>query len=332
MALVGFLEALHELCGVDFGTDKVGGSTARRLKGAAGTSIGAFFALLLVLGYSVAELRGILDGLTLEHMAAPNPILVFTELKAADDGTRLKSTISDLIRRKLGVPDATLAELARRTGVDLVTVATDSTTAAVRYLRAATEPAMSTVQAVYASMALPPLYPPLLYGGHALQDGGGMDYLPLGAFGPEARGHTVSAVLHWTSDGGIKKDEASHRHVLAYLARTVYCALYPAMVTQWCLLEPADRAMCIAVDATDVGTVEMDLTPALKERIRGKGYQDTAAALALMAAGLPPHRGASRFARKEGLPPYVHRLLADAARADAEYIKGKGKDKGTDTD
>lgn len=345
MALVGELEAEMDCCGVDFGADRVVGADGkweRRLRGAAGTSIGAYMALLVTLGYSVPEIRKQLDGLKMEDIAAPNPVLIFTELKAADDGRRLQALLSTTIERKLGVRDVTLAELRRRTGVDLVTVASDKTTGSVRYLRADTEPAMSTVQAVFASMALPPLFPSLLYKEHELEDGGGMDYLAMGAWGDEARGLTVASVLHTMADlnhcdeadagaagagitsasTGKKKDKGAWRgSVLASLNRSMHCALYPATVAQWCLLQPIDRASCVVIDVTDVPVLELDIKPEVKERVRRKGYQDTVVSLRRMAAGEEPRPPTARFARREGLPPYLYALMDAAAAADRAFYR-----------
>lgn len=325
MAYVGALQALRDSCGIDFGADRLPDGT-RRLAGAAGTSIGALYALMLVLGYSVAELKAQLDDLCGDHLAEVNPLAVFTRLRAADDGSRLRGTISRLIARKLGAADVSLAALAARTGAELVTVATDATASCVRYLRPRTDGAMSTVAAVYASMALPLLFPPLRHDGHELQDGGGMDNLPSAAFGDEGRGRTLSLGLHWAVD--LPPDEGSGSgggggdgdgSVLAYLGRSMYCALYPAMVAQWCLLRPEERAACIMLDVTAASTVELDLTPELKERVRAKGYADTAAAVRRMAAGLPPQGAAARFARRDDLPHYLHALLDAAAAADRAY-------------
>ena len=366
MALVGMFEAIRTLSGIEFGADMVeveaeseaetetqtegeaelqaetkakaerqqqqhvAKATERRLKGASGTSIGALFALLLVLGFTSAEMRALLEALTMYDVALPNPILMFTRACGADDGAMLKATISAAIRRKLGVPDVTLLELARRCGgTQLATVVADTTTASVRYLRADTEPLMSATLAVYASMALPPLYSPIEYDGHVLQDGGGLDALPVGAWAhvPGAQSCTLSAVLHCAapplspasasaSASSSSSSAAPSSSLPAYLARSLYCATYPAVVAQWCLLDPAARAACIVLDTSETSVFEMDLSPTVKERARAKGFQDTAATLFRMAANAPPQRPAQRFAQREGLPPYLHALIEKAETAD----------------
>jgi predicted acylesterase/phospholipase RssA len=427
IATPGALQAVKELCGVDFGTDLVAGAVAgavrlddasppplpeRRLRGVSGTSIGAMQALMVALRFSVEDMwRHIVDA-RFSDFARIDPMQLLTA-QALDSGAALQATLSAIVHKKLGVRDVTLYDLRQRTGVDLVVVVTDATTASVRYLRADTEPAMSTVQAVYASMALAPLLPPLEYCGHLLQDGGGMDPVPADVWADKPE-PTLSFALHWTDDasaesgtGGVGagagaggelsgfaisaatadapapgyasdederdktdddagssgsgskdtapvaagasasasasaialakapavgtgstggkagKSRAKRRptNVLAYLSRTLYCALYPSKVLHWCLMTPRARASCIVLDSSDVATVDLRLSAELKERARSKGYQDAAAALFLMADGKPPHRGAQRFARSDGLPVYVRSLLGAAYEADAVYAR-----------
>lgn len=368
----GGLQAFKELCGIDFGIDLFhanANATAahakheRLLLGVSGTSIGAMQALMIAVGYSVEELWRQTSDARFSDFVRLDPTQL-TSAHALDSGITLRTTISNLLQKKLGVRDMTLFQLRQHTGVDLVVVASDATTATVRYLRADTEPTMSVVQAVYASMALAPLLPPLEYRGHLLQDGGGMDAVPtcVWANKPEP---TLSFALHWTrdtspssfsafdtdtdanckvkekdkdkdneegntnkggkGDKGDKDDKESKKsgNVIAYLARTLYCALYPSKVVQWCLMPARMRATCIVLDTSDIATVDLHLSDEMKERSRSKGYQDTAAALFLMSSGKPPHRGAQRFAKADGLPLYIHALLDAAHKADQEYASGE---------
>ena len=401
IATPGGLQACKELCGIDFGIDvwtnveqskeskeSKEGKKERRLLGVSGTSIGAMHALMLAVGYSVEELwRFTLDARFTDFVRL-DPTQLFSQ-HALDSGATLRATLSGILQKKLGVSDLTLFELRQRTHVDLVVVAADATTASVRYLRADTEPSMSVVQAVYASMALAPLLPPLEYHGHLLQDGGGVDSIPTSVW-EDKPAPTLSFALHWTrdiaddteretrererKDTELKTDAKSEAtdvrtgpptttstdaktsakeetekcqeselesesddigiahqkrtarqrrpgNVLAYLSRTLYCALYPSKIVQWCLMSPRARATCIVLDTSDVATVDLQLSHELKERARSKGYQDAAAALFLMADGKPPRRGAQRFAKTDGLPKYVHALLQTAQASDTEFFR-----------
>ena len=377
----GGLQAFKELCGIDFGIDLFPANAnntnntnntnthataahakhERLLLGVSGTSIGAMQALMIAVGYSVEELWRQTSDARFSDFVRLDPTQL-TSAHALDSGITLRTTISNMLHKKLGVRDMTLFQLRQHTGVDLVVVAADATTATVRYLRADTEPTMSVVQAVYASMALAPLLPPLEYRGHLLQDGGGMDAIPTCVWDDKPE-PTLSFALHWTrdtspssfsacdtntdaedkdneegkgnkgdkadkgdkGDKGDKEDKESKKsgNVIAYLARTLYCALYPSKVVQWCLMPARMRATCIVLDTSDIATVDLHLSEEMKERSRSKGYQDTAAALFLMSSGKPPHRGAQRFAKADGLPLYIHALLDAAHKADQEYASGE---------
>ena len=177
LAYLGALGALQQVHGIDL---------AKALCGAAGTSVGALFALFMVLKLSPSQASKEMKGTGFRDICSLNPGMLFTRY-GMDDSERLRARLDDLLTRHTGLPKpVTLAQLYARTGRELVCVATDISTASPYYISARTEPDMPVSRAVAVSMSIPLVFCPFLHNGKVLVDGGLADGFPMHPSGRDA--------------------------------------------------------------------------------------------------------------------------------------------------
>ena len=184
IAFAGALEELR-LRGIDWGL------RCPKLHTAAGCSIGAMMALLVCLGFSAHELSQLVLNTPFDHLVSLDPmhiLRVLTEgLLGLDPGHVLREFLAKQICRKttLDVSQAmrlTLGQLAEKTGMSLVCVATNLETRQPIIMSSRATPDVIVVDAVQASMALPPLFRPVEIQGVLCSDGGIVNNFPINLF------------------------------------------------------------------------------------------------------------------------------------------------------
>lgn len=146
-----------------------------RLKGLAGVSAGAISCLAVALGITAEARRRCIKSFNFE-MRADLSRLVGSY--AATDGSMLRETIAQLLASGGLSVESTLADLERLLRIRFVCVAVDLCAQKVCFLEASEFPGMRVLDAVYASSAIPLVFPPLHYGGRILVDGGTLTAMP----------------------------------------------------------------------------------------------------------------------------------------------------------
>jgi len=158
VAYAGVLQYFKNAFGVDWGR-----GVPRRLHGVSGCSVGAAFALMITIGFSVSEIVETACKIRVESITRPNVVRLFT-IFGLDDGTRARTVLQTMIRNKLGGDGhISFAELRTRTQTELVVSVSDVKRGGGFYMCASTHPDFDVADAVYASMALPPVFAPLTY-------------------------------------------------------------------------------------------------------------------------------------------------------------------------
>lgn len=184
IAYAGALEALRKR-GVDWGL------RCPRLETAAGCSIGAMTALLIVLGFSAHEIGQLVLNTPFEHLVSLDPMQMLRVLTEGslglDPGNVLRDWLAVQISRKTTCDPGqakrlTLGELKSKTGMNLVCVTTNLQTRDAWILSSDTTPDIVAVDAVQASMALPPLFQPVEIQGVLCSDGGLVNNFPMSLF------------------------------------------------------------------------------------------------------------------------------------------------------
>jgi predicted acylesterase/phospholipase RssA len=140
-----------------------------------GCSIGSLIALLIVLGYSSAELDHIIN--TTDFKAYINIDYLPGSL-SLDSGLRLREFIEEKIYSKC--PDIlTLEQLYKKRKTLLRIAVVNLQTGQSELFDAKKTPSIQIIDAIMASVALPPLFPPVEINNTLYADAGLVDYFPI---------------------------------------------------------------------------------------------------------------------------------------------------------
>lgn len=171
-AYIGALEALCEWYGAE--------AFSREIRGCVGTSAGAVAALIAVLGMDMREMRShIAPVLQSPHAIAPCLDLnLFLSKYGLDNGEALRSIIRNLIHVAGLSPRATLGDVYRLLGKQLVCCTTNLATGRARYLSPHSAPNMEVADAVFMSMCVPFLFTPVQHEGDLHVDGALSENVP----------------------------------------------------------------------------------------------------------------------------------------------------------
>ncbi len=198
------------------------------IKGLAGTSIGAFVASLLSVGYSGAEIReSMLNEYTYEKMIgemSPVRMLLSTSAYGMNDGNQILKTIREKIEAKTGSKKFTFSQLYERFGKVLKIFVTNLNLGTCQELNYETEPDMEIALAVRASISMPIIFDPVLYKGDFLVDGGMLNNFPKNAFPPE---NSVGFIFvqHLSDENGSEPSREPIQNRIDFLSQILICTM-----------------------------------------------------------------------------------------------------------
>lgn len=242
------------------------------LKGCGGTSMGALLALLVVSGWTTADLEKELMEVQLHTKFSLGLSSLYYKF-GLDDGVTLRAYLQQLVSRVYSGP-LTFHELCSRTKKRLVMVGTSLNKNAEVVFSPETTPDMNVVDACYISMTVPGLFAPLVHNGDLVVDGGIKNNFPLRYFPAES---TLGVRVTWGHAAALESADQ-------VLARVVYCMLTDAESAQWALLSPTYKQNTISVEVGDLSTIELRLTPEHKRLIIHRGQWAVRRALLRCAA------------------------------------------------
>lgn len=162
----GGVRAMHAYGGVTAAFDDHSDTWRNNIKGLAGVSAGAIWCLMLATGAP----RQVEEKIHREFQIRPDFSRLITDY-AVTDGSVLRSVIVTILNSGGLSIDSTLSDFERLLRVRFIVTATDITTGKTELLEARRFPNMRVLDAVYASCALPMLFPPLYYEEHVFVDG-----------------------------------------------------------------------------------------------------------------------------------------------------------------
>ena len=251
LAFVGALQVLRDEKGIDFG------ARAPHVKTAVGVSVGTLFALMICLGFTVAEITDVASMLKQSDILETDPVRLFSGELSLDNGSKLKSHVEALLVKKGFSKSITFLELAKATQTSMHLVVTDLTTAGVVHVSELSHPSLSVVTAMMASMTIPLVYPPVVApDGHLWIDGGVLENFPVSRYKPDG-------LLGFDFE---VKIECKADTLLNYVARVIYVQQVPMDVVAWKLMSNQHKERCILIDTGTVSTLRniSDLTPDLR--------------------------------------------------------------------
>lgn len=146
-----------------------------------GSSVGAFFATLVSLGYTAQELENALISVNtnaLFQVHLDNLLHCF-DTYGIDDGKRLEKVFEIFLSQKTGRFGITFQELYQYTGIHLVVVATNITSESIAYFDHKRTPDMKVSQGLRMSASIPLMFTPIEYNHSMYVDGGVLCHLAL---------------------------------------------------------------------------------------------------------------------------------------------------------
>lgn len=233
MAYSAALDELQQLLRFDFG----------RLKGVAGTSIGALFAAALASKMNTKELLNISRQTSLIDLVSPHVSNLFSH-----NGLDVGGTVESWIDTFLGSRNKTFQQLYDETQIQLKVFATCLNTCESHAFSHTSHPNMSVAKAVFISMCLPPLFSPVQFDGSLYVDGGLLQNFPIRAFDDEE--HTIGFTVKWglTNSSALSTFEG-------YFSRLTYCTLSAGTAAQFEALPEGYKERTIDIDCGDVSTL-----------------------------------------------------------------------------
>jgi len=127
-----------------------------------GCSIGAFAALIIIIGYTSDTLMEICNEYNIENLK-DFKISTFFELYGFDNGSKLDNFIKVFLKNKNLDENITLKELCKKTNKNLIIVTTNVNTHEAVFINKDTHPDIPVYLAIRMSMNIPLLFHPIKY-------------------------------------------------------------------------------------------------------------------------------------------------------------------------
>ncbi|MFC4346453.1 patatin-like phospholipase family protein [Kordiimonas lipolytica] len=243
----------------------------------AGSSAGAFAALLLSLGYSSDGLRDALKSLQFKTLEdKPNPIRIATHY-----GLYKGEVLYDWIARQvtsLDLPEnMTFAQLANEGARDLKVFATDLNIRNTREFSAAATPDASVVGAVRASMSIPLMYaawqfPDSIPNNHIYVDGGTVYNYPINAF--DGPGGVDDRTLGFCFSGRSYEREDLELDNLFEFTKSLFATLLSAQTIDFDR-DPEQTRRSVMIDDLGFKATDLGLSAENFDQLYTAGYQAT---------------------------------------------------------
>lgn len=235
----------------------------QQLEGVSGTSIGALFALLMVMGVRRHQLmqevmsRDIARGL--EDMSIENLV----NMHGMCWPTLFRKSTYDLLEKYVGRGDITFQELYELTHKYYVCCVTNVRTNQPEYHSHQSTPHYKVYESVTASMCIPLLFAPCIIQGQCYVDGGLTDNCPFRVFPLEH-----SLILRITSGYERAGDTSTLTHYIGHLLTGVFRNFDEARTG---LIPTLYRERVVNLALTDVSPFHFTVDVATKKRLLAKG-------------------------------------------------------------
>lgn len=140
------------------------------IKEIVGTSIGSFFGLCIVLGYTSQELKNIFFSYNLENLK-DFKVITFFDKFGLDNGEKINKFIKSFIKNKGFDPEITMKELYIKTCKEIVITTTNVNKRETVFITKNSFPDIPVYLAIRMSMNLPFIFHPIEYNGDLYIDG-----------------------------------------------------------------------------------------------------------------------------------------------------------------
>jgi len=242
LAIVGALQTLRDLTGIDFGA-----KLPRALKNVAGVSVGCVFAFLITVGCNVTEISEFCSAFDTSDTINANPVILMLGGLSIDDGTLLKKFVKTLFLLKGVEENITFLELYKKTQIHLNITITNVTKNEVEHLNYENSPHNSVFTAILASMSLPLIYPPIIANnGDMWIDGGVLENFPMMRYSSE---NLLGFDFVYKRLQNQKFDT-----LFAYIHKIMQIRQIPLDIVSWNLMSKQHQSKTVLIDT---GTIEV---------------------------------------------------------------------------
>jgi NTE family protein len=304
IAFAGALEVLRKKENIDWGL------RCPPLKNVCGCSIGALLALLISLEFSANEISDLLMNTSFHQLVNLDPMQILkvatSGLLGLDTGTTLQTFLCKQIARKT-IYDShsslslTFEELYKMKKINLVVVATNLNSKCLETFSYEVTPKVSVVEAVRASMALPPLFEPVSIQGNLLSDGGLIENFPMHLFSSEE----VLGLRLASETKTVEEMKQSALPLIPFLNHVTKISSMAADASAWySLSETVRKERVINIPCGKVSSFETDVTAQLKDFLFKSGETAAKNFMERKTADVQDIQ-----VWKECLPKHVHKLI-----------------------
>lgn len=243
-------------------------TVSKHFKKFAGTSVGALFALICVLDIDPKRAIEAFEAFGLPAIFAKDPTWLLTNY-ALSSGDTLESLCVKVLELGSMPKGITFGELYKKTGKHLIATVIDIMTSSTLYLDHLNEGQdMPIVKGLMATMAAPPLFPPVTFKtiskSMVLIDGGLLDDFPIAMFPVES---TLGIRANWYADPSNPMTDLStyYARILSLLQLSMH-----TMITSVAKQYPN----CIYID---LGPIKLDASDVSVQNLIFSGYRATIA-------------------------------------------------------
>ena len=243
LAFVGALQELRDSCGIDFGAHHP------KLDTVSGVSVGTLFALMICIGYNVAEITSFASSMRQSDVLSTDPVRILSGELSFDDGSKLRQQVETILIKKGLSKDVTLSQMRDLTKIKFHCLITDLTTASVRNLDSESYPDLKVSTAMVASMSVPVVYPPTIGpDGHSWVDGGLLENFPMMRFDP----NTLLGLDFKVSS------KCEIKTLVHYVSRVLHVQAVPQEVASWNLMSSEHQNRSIIIDPGPGSSLGLD--------------------------------------------------------------------------
>ena len=188
-----------------------------KLRAYSGCSVGAIFAVLLILDYTPSDLLDIIKTFPFASIDDWD-FECFMQNYGIDKGERQQNILSDLVFNKTNVRDFTLKTFYEYTKKDLYISVTNVSQKKIDYLHHTTHPDLPLLLAIKMTTCIPLYFPRCIYNGEVFVDGGIKDNFPMTPFVSQ-KDVPLDAIL------GIKlsKTQTDGDNIISYISSIINC-------------------------------------------------------------------------------------------------------------
>lgn len=144
-----------------------------------GTSVGSIICFLLSIGYSLDELECFIKQFNFKSLTNDLDIDNLFENFGLSHGSNIMATIQSLLKAKTGLLDISFKNIYKRKNIRLNIIATNITDGIEEVFSLETNPNLSVMTAIRASIAVPIIFSPIKFNGKEYLDGGLVNNFPV---------------------------------------------------------------------------------------------------------------------------------------------------------